>query len=143
MRKLLARLSDKTSIIELVRYGVIGLLTNSIGYIAYLLITYTGGTPKLTMSALYVIGSTVGFISNRKWTFSHQGNFLGAGIRYAFAQCLGYLLNFSMLVILVDHLGYAHQWVQVFSIFIVAAFSFLMFKFFVFPTKLLYEEKYK
>ncbi|WP_247256695.1 GtrA family protein [Pseudomonas moorei] len=129
----LPKLLDKTSIKELIRYGAIGLLTNSIGYFIYLLITHAGGTPKLTMSALYAIGSAIGFISNRKWTFSHDGNFLSAGGRYIFSHSLGYALNLSILIIMVDFLGYPHQWVQVFSIFTVAGFLFLMFKFFVFP----------
>ncbi|PKH15760.1 hypothetical protein BI292_19780 [Pseudomonas sp. 43NM1] len=131
------KLPDRASIIELVRYGVIGVLTNSIGYAIYLLITYAGGTPKITMSILYAIGATIGFISNRKWTFSHEGNLLSAGARYVFAHTLGYCLNLSILIILVDHLGYPHQWVQVFSIFAVAGFLFLMFKFFVFPKTLI------
>lgn len=137
MRRLLIRLPNRTSIIELVRYGVIGLLTNSIGYLIYLLITYAGGTPKITMSALYAAGTAIGFISNRKWTFSHDGNLMSAGVRYIFAHSLGYSLNLSILIILVDHLGYPHQWAQVFSVFAVAGFLFLMFKFFVFPKTLI------
>jgi putative flippase GtrA len=137
MCKLLSKLPNKASFIELVRYGVIGVLTNSIGYLIYLLITYAGGTPKITMSALYAVGIAIGFISNRKWTFSHDGDLMSAGVRYIFAHSLGYSLNLSILIIMVDYLGYPHQWVQVFSIFAVAGFLFLMFKFFVFPKTLI------
>ncbi|WP_347903238.1 GtrA family protein [Pseudomonas purpurea] len=118
---------------ELLRYGILGILTNSIGYSIYLLITYAGGTPKLTMSLLYAAGSTIGFFGNRKWTFSHDGDVLSAGARYVFTHSLGYLLNLSILIVMVDHLAYPHQWVQALSIFAVAGFLFLMFKFFVFP----------
>ncbi|WP_010464742.1 GtrA family protein [Pseudomonas mandelii] len=137
MRKSLGKLPKKKTIIELVRYGVIGLITNFLGYLIYLLITYYGGTPKITMSVLYAVGTAISFISNRKWTFSHDGNLMSAGARYIFAHSLGYALNLSLLIIMVDHLGYPHQWVQVFSIFAVAGFLFLMFKFFVFPKKLI------
>lgn len=133
MRKLLSKLPDRASTIELLRYGVIGLLTNSIGYMVYLLITYTGGTPKITMSVLYAVGTAIGFMGNRKWTFAHDGDVLSAGARYIFAHSLGYTLNLSILIVMVDYLGYPHQWVQILSIFAVAGFLFLMFKFFVFP----------
>ncbi|MDI1332968.1 MULTISPECIES: GtrA family protein [Pseudomonas] len=137
MRKSLGKLPKKKTIIELVRYGVIGLITNFLGYLIYFLITYYGGTPKITMSVLYAVGTAISFISNRKWTFSHDGNLMSAGARYIFAHSLGYALNLSLLIIMVDHLGYPHQWVQVISIFAVAGFLFLMFKFFVFPKKLI------
>ncbi|MET0777247.1 MAG: GtrA family protein [Pseudomonas mandelii] len=137
MRKSLRESPNKETIIELVRYGVIGLTTNLLGYFVYLLITYSGGTPKITMSVLYALGTAIGFISNRKWTFSHDGNWMSAGARYIFAHGLGYALNLSILIIMVDHFGYPHQWVQVFSIFAVAGFIFLMSKFFVFPKKLI------
>jgi len=58
---------------------------------------------------------------------------MGAGVRYVIAHCIGYLLNLSILIVFVDKLGYAHQWVQAIAIFVVAAFLFLAFKVFVFP----------
>lgn len=137
MRKSFAKLPDKASVIQLLRYGVVGLLSNSIGYVLYLLLTYAGGTPKITMSVLYAVGTTVGFIGNRKWTFSHKGDLISTGMRYIFAHSLGYLLNLSILIIMVDYLGYPHQWVQAVSIVVVAGFLFLMFKFFVFPKTLI------
>ncbi|MCW8276143.1 GtrA family protein [Pseudomonas sp. PCH199] len=133
MRKLLSKTPSKKSIIEMVRYGIIGLLANSIGYAIYLLITHFGGTPKTTMSTLYIAGTVISFIGNRKWTFTHDGNPLSAGARYIFAYTLGYTFNLSILIVMVDFLGYPHQWVQMFAIFAVAGFLFLLLKFFVFP----------
>lgn len=57
---------------------------------------------------------------------------MGAGVRYVIAHCIGYLINLSILILMVDKFGYPHQWVQAAAIFIVAGFLFLMFKFFVF-----------
>lgn len=126
-------LKDWKSGVELLRYGLIGILSNSVGYIVYLLITHAGASPKITMTLLYAAGATVGFFGNRKWTFSHEGNFLGAGVRYVIAHGLGYLINLALLLVLADHFRYPHQWVQAFAIFIIAGYLFLTFKFFVFP----------
>ena len=117
---------------QLFRYGVIGLASNVAGYIIYLVITYFGTTPKTAMTILYISGALFGFWGNRKVTFAHDGNIFTAGIRYFIAHTLGYFINFGILVVMVDRLGYPHQWIQGLTIFIVAAFLFLAFKFFVF-----------
>lgn len=85
------------------------------------------------MTLLYVVGATIGFFGNRKWAFAHNGALLGSGARYFMAHVLGYLINFFMLFIFVDRLGYSHQWVQAGAIIVVAAFLFVVFKNFVFP----------
>jgi putative flippase GtrA len=123
---------SRRSLIQLCRYGLIGIASNSAGYMIYLLITYLGVTPKIAMSLLYGVGAAVSFWGNRKLTFAHKGNQLGAGVRYVIAHCLGYFINLAILIIMVDKLGYAHQGVQVVAIFVVAIFLFFAFKFFVF-----------
>lgn len=123
---------SRQSLIQLLRYGIIGLVSNMAGYLVYLLITYFGVPPKIAMSVLYVTGAAVGFFGNRKLTFAHRGGVMGAGVRYVIAHCIGYLINLSILILMVDKFGYPHQWVQAAAIFIVAGFLFLMFKFFVF-----------
>ena len=115
-----------------VNYGLIGVASNVSAYLIYLLITYLGGTPKITMSVLYVITAVVSFFGNRKLTFSHEGCLFRSSARFIVAHCAGYLINLCMLFVLVDKLGYPHQLVQVFAIFVVAAFLFVTFKLFVF-----------
>ncbi len=118
--------------LQLIRYGVVGLISNAAMFLAYLIITHLGIEPKLAMTLMYFLGASIGFLGNKKWTFAHGGDSLGSAMRYALAHLLGYLLNLSLLFICVDHLGYAHQWVQGAAIIIVAGFLFVAFKFFVF-----------
>jgi putative flippase GtrA len=133
MAKVLAYTNRRKSIIQLFRYGLIGIASNLAGYMVYLLITDFGGIPpKVTMSMLYATGAIVGFWGNRKLTFAHKGSVLGSGIRYIITHFFGYLMNFAILTVMVDKLGYPHQAVQAVAIFVVAAFLFLAFKFFVF-----------
>jgi putative flippase GtrA len=98
----------------------------------YLLVTNLGATPKITMTLLYGVGAAIGFMGNRKLTFAHKGSLLGSGVRYIIAHCFGYLINLAILIVLVDKLGYPHQLVQAIAILVVAAFLFMVFKFFVF-----------
>ena len=120
------------SLTQLFRYGFIGICSNLTAYSLYLLMTYMGFSPKIVMSFIYVIGAGIGFVANRKWTFEHKGHYFNTGARFLIAHVLGYLLNLSILFVMVDKLGYLHQWVQASAIFIIAIFLFLSFKFFVF-----------
>lgn len=117
---------------QLIRYGLVGAASNAAIYCIYLLMTAFGAAPKTAMTIVYLIGGSIGFIGNRKWTFSHRGGTSGAALRYVLAHLSGYLLNYLILFILVDHLGYPHQAVQAAAILIVAGFLFIIFKYFVF-----------
>lgn len=117
---------------QLFRYAAVGIVTNLAGYLVYLALTSFGSPPKITMTVLYGVGAAIGFVGNRNLTFSYQGSFLGSGIRYLIVHCFGYCINFVILVLFVDRLGYAHQVVQGVAIFVVAIFLFTTFKIFVF-----------
>lgn len=119
---------------QFVKYGLVGIATNSIGYLTYLLITYFGVEPKFLITFMYPVGAAIGFFGNRQWAFAHKGALLSAGARYFFAHLCGYLINLFILLMFVDRLGYPHQWVQAMAIVIVAGFLFLAFKYFVFPS---------
>jgi len=118
--------------LELIRYGLVGVASNATIYCVYLLITYLSVQPKTAMTLVYIIGASIGFIGNRKWTFAHRGNATSAALRYVLAHLFGYMLNFLILAAFVDRLGYAHQWIQAAAIIVVAGFLFVIFKYFVF-----------
>ncbi|MBF0525341.1 MAG: GtrA family protein [Deltaproteobacteria bacterium] len=118
---------------QFLRYVLIGILSNSLGYLFYLLITYLGVEPKRAMTPLYVVGAIIGFLGNRQWAFAHKGNGLKSAVRYCIAHLDGYLLNLIILFVFVDFLGYPHQLVQAGAIIGVACFLFVAFKYIVFP----------
>ncbi len=117
---------------QLLRFVVVGLASNVIGYLLYLLITYLGAPPKLAMTVLYGVGVITGFVGNRRYAFAPQGRLMVTGWRYLMVHSAGYLINLAIQIIMVDHLGYAHQLAQVLGICVVAAFLFVGFKYFVF-----------
>lgn len=117
---------------QLICYASVGIASNLAGYLVYLLATYLGATPKITMTVLYGIGAVIGYIGNRNLTFAHKESVIGSGARYLLAHCFGYLINIALLIVFVDKFGYVHQWVQAIGILIVALYLFIAFKFFVF-----------
>lgn len=117
---------------QLMRYGIVGLLSNGAAYVSYLVISALGDNPILAMTAVYLVAATIGFFGNRRLTFNHQGGLLGAAGRYVIAHSVGYAFNLALLVVFVDVLGYPHALVQAAAILIVAVYLFLAFRFFVF-----------
>ena len=123
------------SLSQLLIYALVGFAINISGYLVYLLFTYLGANPKAAMSLLYGVGASISYIGNRKLTFAHSGSLASSSIRYVLAHAVGYLINLSILIIFVDKIGFAHQWVQAVAILIVAAFLFIALKYFVFSDK--------
>lgn len=116
----------------ILRYAVVGISSNSIGYAAYLALTWLGVPFKLAMSFLYALSICISFLGNRNWTFEHRGNVMGAAWRFGLAHAIGYLLNLGLLTVFVDKLGYPHECVQAAAIFVLGSFLFVFFKTFVF-----------
>jgi putative flippase GtrA len=117
---------------QLIRYALVGIASNAVAYLLYLLLTYFGMGHKTTMSLLYVVGVAQTFYFNRCWTFSYEGKVSSALVRYVTVYGLGYVLNLTFLMVLVDRWGWSHQWVQGAAIFVIAAFLFLAQKIWVF-----------
>jgi len=120
---------------QFLRYATVGLASNLLLYLAYLVLTAMGLEHKTAMTVLYVTGMLITFLANRSWSFNHRGMTHAAFVRYVIAYMLGYLLNLSLLWFAVDRLHMPHQGVQAVAIVVVAVSLFMMHKYWVFaPT---------
>lgn len=129
-------LSSRKTLRQFFTFALIGVLTNVLGYAIYLTLTYLWDAPKLTMTALYFVGASIGFIVNRRFTFRHNGSIGVTGVRYLCAQVVGYLLNLVLLLLFVDWFDFPHQIVQAIAIVVVAIFLFIVLRLFVFAPNL-------
>ena len=121
--------------IQLVRYGIVGITNNALIYSIFLFLTHIGFEPKKTMTLLYLLGTIVSYIGNWRWTFASKGSFIRTGSRFFLAYWIGYSINLMLLLIFVDYYGYSFQWIQALAIIIVAGFLFIMSKCFIFVSK--------
>lgn len=122
------------TIAELIRYGVVGVTHNLLGYLVYLLVTWLGADPKVAVAILYPIGTTVSYLANRRWTFNHKGEVSQSMARYVSMHLFGYCLNLAIITVGVDVLAFPHQLVQLFATGLLAALFFVMSKFLIFNT---------
>jgi putative flippase GtrA len=118
--------------LQFTRYVVVGLASNGVLYVLYLSLTHLGIGHKTAMTSLYVLGVLQTFHFNRGWSFGHEGQRSLAFVRYLAAYVFGYALNLFALLLLVDYLGWSHEWVQGAMIVFVAVILFLLQRFWVF-----------
>lgn len=123
---------DKGSLLQFIYYVAIGISTNAFGYVIFLLMMYFGLGPKLAATLLYLFCVSISFYSNWKLTFNGSGTFSKVSSRFLVTHLAGYFINFCLLLIFVDYLGYSQYSIEAIAIIIVAGFIFIAFKLFVF-----------
>lgn len=119
---------------QFIRFAVVGLASNALLFIVYLLLTDRGLGHKSAMSLLYVIGTIQTFYFNRRWSFQHAGASRRSFPRYLGLYLTAWIVNWLALAYLVDILGLPHRAVQAVLILMVAALLFLAQRFWVFGT---------
>ncbi len=119
-------------VLQMIRYGVVGVLSNLSGYSIYILVTFMGLDPKIAVTIFYPVGATIAYFSHSKYSFTYKGRGIRPAFRYIIAHFVGYSVNFILLLVFSDKLGLPHQVVQAAAIFIVAGVLFLMFRYYVF-----------
>lgn len=117
---------------QLSRYALVGFGSNLAGYACYLGLTFVGAPPKLAMTVVYVLAATLAFWGNRQLTFAHKGRVAPAGARFIAAQAGGYAIDFALLTLGVDVLGFPHAAVQAIAVGVVAMYLYLLLSLWVF-----------
>ncbi|MDP3270070.1 MAG: GtrA family protein [Legionella sp.] len=120
---------------EIMRYGIVGVINNLIGYVVYLIVTFFWLDPKIAITIFYSIGAFIAYFGHAKYSFSQPTMTFDTAVKFSIAYLIGYAINYLMLFILSDKLLYPHQLVQALAIFVVAGILFCLLRFFVFPLK--------
>lgn len=122
-------------LMQIIRYGVVGVLNNLLSYLIYLLVTWLGLDPKVAVSLMYPISAFMAYHGHSRYSFSNHSGVSHKPFRYIGAHAVGYLSNLTILYVFHDLFGFPHQLVQGVAIFVLAGVLYLMFRFFVFPAK--------
>jgi len=117
---------------QFAKFAVVGFASNLTLYGYYLLLTIASLKPHAAMTIAYATGMLLTFLLNRNWTFAYLGPGKSAVGRYVLVYVFGYVINFLMLSIMVNHLGYPHEIVQAGLILFLATAFFVVQKFWVF-----------
>ncbi len=98
--------------IQSLRFIIVGLVSNLVLYLLYLVLTAIGLGHKTAMTMLYLAGILQTFIFNKRWSFSHRGAVAVSLRRYLILYGILYIINFFVLIILVDFMEFSPAFVQ-------------------------------
>lgn len=132
----------RNTIEQFVRYGLVGILNNLLGYSGFLILTWMGFQPKLVMTIFYFTSTILNFFGMRQWVFTNKQSvsMYNTALRFFIVYFIGYLINLTILVEFSDKLGYSYQLVQAGAIAVIVVYFFITLKLFVFPSPKLVEE---
>ena len=121
--------------LQAVRFGIVGLTSNIVLYLLYLVLVKISVDPKLVVTFLYVLGLSWTFLFNKRWSFSHRGDWGRAGVRYFSLYGGLYLTNILTLVLLVDLIELPHAFVQAGVVMVFIPIVFLLQRYWVFSKR--------
>lgn len=118
---------------QAIRYLIIGVLNNIFYYgafifcIYYLKLNYT-----IAVSVAYPLSILTGYGFNTKFTFSIKNFELATFIKYTLVYVTSFLINWSILYLLIESYGLESAIAQLFGTFVVACYNFICLKFIVY-----------
>ena len=115
------------------RYVAVGVSANGAGYLAYLVMTWFGLSPRLAVTMLLPVSLSAAFQLHGRVTFGGGGRDRAAGLRFLAVSLTGYALNIALLTVLVDGAGVPHRIAQLISIAVIAPVMFQLMRRVVFP----------
>lgn len=113
-------------------FAVIGVTTNGLLYMAYVLLTAVGMGPKIAMTLLFAAGVAWTYALNRIYTFRHPGEMRRSAIRYLGVYAVAYAGNLASMYILVDVARLPHRIVMLSLIAVTALATFAVQRLWVF-----------
>ena len=122
-----------SSVNQIIKYSSVGIVTNTIGYILYIVFSNLMGVPPPIASILagfMVIGISYHF--NKRFTFKSQNNGPVKAMNYYLLYFSAILLHSSTIFIFSSILGFVHEIVAGISLAVISCLLFLIQKFYFF-----------
>lgn len=118
---------------RVLKFGVVGVVNNAIGYAIFVVLSLTGVGYVGAMTISYLVGMGISFLGNRAWTFGHSGPVWPTVVRFVAANVTGYGVNLLVLHFLVVAAGMAQIPAQLVATAFVAVCTFSLMRLWVFP----------
>lgn len=117
------------------RFGLVGLVNTAVGLSAIYFLSWAVGLPPLAANAGgYIIGFTISFLLNRRWTFGDRTS-SGALPRYLLVFCVSYCLNAIVLLALIGPLGIHENLAQLAAVCAYSLCFFVLCRIYVFKSE--------
>ena len=126
------RLANKPIWAEAFRFGLVGLKSNAIYYLLYVLLTFVGVVPNVAVTVVYTFGIFYAYWFNREWVFKIRSQSRFALARYVAVYVAAWATNLYLLNLATIRFGMGHYIAQAGLIVLISGLVFLSLKVFVF-----------
>jgi len=116
----------------LIRFGLVGLSVNAIGYLFYLGLLVIGITYPLAMPVSYTLTLFTGYLLHGAVTFKVDPRRRGSAMKFLVVQGSGFLLNLLLLWFLVDFVKFGPSIAQAICIVVIAMANFFVYRIWVY-----------
>jgi putative flippase GtrA len=120
---------------QIVRFGIVGFSSNVTLYLLFILLVDFGLDEKIVVTVVYVIGLSLAFVFNRRWSFAHRGGMTKSLRRYLLLYFSLYLINVVVLWVAVGMYCFPHEVVQAIVVLMFIPIVFVMQRSWVFARK--------
>ncbi len=122
-------------VVELITFNVIGLFNTIFCYILFVSLILMGLHYAVALIADYIVGATISFVLNKKYTFRYEGKTsILMILRMTQGVIFIFLINLFVLFLLVEKFLVMEIVAQLVSLAIVAIGSYLVQRKYVFPS---------
>ena len=112
------------------RYGIIGIASNVFCFSVFLALIGTGLSPVLASGMVYLLGLSISYVANRKWSFRSDGTHTQDLPRFLLSYGIGLLFSMACIWVLLTWLHPATaQIVTICATAVVIYFCLSVFKF--------------
>lgn len=121
---------------QLIRYLLVGLLNTAVGYgIIFILMYGFGVNPELSNAIGYLFGLVVSYTMNRRFTFESKEKRLKEFSKFLGVFAIAYSLNFITLVALIRWLHVEKGVSQILASVVYVGVSFVLSKYYTFAAR--------
>lgn len=85
---------------SLIRYGIVGLVTNALLYGLFVVLIRLGLSAVLSAAVCYALGVTLSYVLNRRWSFASAASHRHDLPRFLFAYGIGFLATMIFIAVL-------------------------------------------
>jgi putative flippase GtrA len=118
---------------KFIRFATVGVLNTIVGLSLIYAFMYLFDMNYIAANTLgYAVGLMLSFVLNKNWTFSHDGPWLTACLRWLAVVGVAYGLNLIGVVATHQYVGVSTAMAQVVGVFVYSATSFLGGRYFAF-----------
>jgi putative flippase GtrA len=117
---------------QFLRYGAVGVVTNLLLYLLFVVLNALGLTPIWAMTASFAAGCGLTYFAHGRYSFRYGATNPALVVKYVFVYGSAYALNLAGLWFGTKRLGLSPRLVQVAMVLLIGVYLFLLARFFVF-----------